>query len=305
MPGRAVVAAGPQDMPPHRVSAAGRDVDIDGTGVVPSGERDAVMLDRLQPRRSKVRYPNKHVTWIIVAFVTLTVGHAQATTIVIYRSGTEIIVVADSKTRGIVSQTCKLRVYDGLVAAATGSIMTGNDAAFFSFYDLASRWLRGRAAPTDRVSALGREAGSAFGRLVDAHSRREQIPDWPSLDYVIAFIGDNTPTVVFHRYVTQFSLGTNDSVNYDVTDLTGTCERGCQQRWFFFGVTEALDPLVASGELARLEQRLGPADAAVELVRRQIQATPAVVGPPVDVLRLTASGIEWLARKDECQARED
>jgi hypothetical protein len=46
-----------------------------------------------------------------------------------------------------------------------------------------------------------------------------------------------------------------------------------------------------------------PADLAMlahDLVAFQVRETPAVVGPPIDVIRVSAAGVTWSKRKTSC-----
>ena len=77
-----------------------------------------------------------------------------------------------------------------------------------------------------------------------------------------------------------------------------SCPRECPRPTEVFGVGETSAMMRHLGTLPDLPARL-PA-LAEELVRIEIADRPALVGPPVDVLRAGHAGVEWLRRKPAC-----
>ncbi len=51
--------------------------------------------------------------------------------------------------------------------------------------------------------------------------------------------------------------------------------------------------------------KIGLVDAVRELVELQIEATPSLVNGPIDIIRVTREGHEWIQRKEQCEGREE
>ena len=242
----------------------------------------------------------------VVILLLTTARGASATTIVVFRSNTEIIIAADSMTGGGTGSTCKVRVYDDVVLAAAGTIEAANPqmGVSFSLYDVAAQWLTGPAQAPERINRFRRNAVNAFLEVLNAHTVFELLAAAPTLSFVVALVEDGIPVVVDHRYRMELRMDPPRRPSGTLSEVAEPCGLECATRWFFYGVADTLDALEARGEIAALEQRLGPADVAAELVRRQMRAAPDLVGGAIDVLRLSRDGIEWIARKPECDERE-
>ena len=76
------------------------------------------------------------------------------------------------------------------------------------------------------------------------------------------------------------------------------CPRECPRQTEVFGVGETAAMMTYLAGLPELPDAL-PA-LAEQMVELEIADRPALVGPPVDIVRAGASGIEWLHRKPVC-----
>jgi hypothetical protein len=77
-----------------------------------------------------------------------------------------------------------------------------------------------------------------------------------------------------------------------------SCPRDCPRSTEVFGVGETQAMMQYLGSLPRLPSQLP--ELAEELVRIEIADRPALVGPPVDIVRASTSGIDWVRRKSSC-----
>jgi hypothetical protein len=77
-----------------------------------------------------------------------------------------------------------------------------------------------------------------------------------------------------------------------------SCPRDCPRPMEVFGVGETTAMMEYLGTLPELPDALP--ELAEQMVQLEIADRPALVGPPVDVVRAHASGVEWVQRKPAC-----
>ena len=233
---------------------------------------------------------------VLVGLLLLTTGDeiAKATTVVVLRTATELVVAADSlstmtasshlATVSLQSWTCKIRTFGDMVLAASGRVSGSIEEQGFDLYVIADATLGQSGHPLERLDLFERRLDPAFDRI-----RRLLLPSRSRLDYIVGFIGsDETPNI---RLGALLPSGNRPR---------GFCDAANDCRFGYHGVVTELQSLSASA-LIEIIDKMGLAGAASELIRRQATATPGTVGGPIDVVRLTTEGVEWVQSKEECQ----
>ena len=79
-----------------------------------------------------------------------------------------------------------------------------------------------------------------------------------------------------------------------------SCPDACPHPTEVFGIGETDELMRRATRLRQLPANI--AELAQELVTAEITEHPEHVGPPVDVIRLSRDGVNWVSRKLACQA---
>ena len=230
---------------------------------------------------------------------------ANATTIVVARSANEIVIGADSKvtdTYGheLNNQVCKIQQVGNLFLAFEGLLR--DKATGFSVPEIAVKALQlkpdGSAA--ERVNILtGFLTSELFVEL--QHVRNNSADEFHTklegqtfLRVVVAGFEGNRPVV----FVRQFRT-TLIARGIGVTVIPDDCLDGCQGEVVtrFLGETEAIEGLPEDTPGFWKE---GLADGVRRLIEMEIEARSEYVGPPIDLLRITAQGAKWIQKKPGC-----
>ena len=227
---------------------------------------------------------------------------ADATTLVIIRTGDEIVIAADSLMTlyGRRPQlTCKIRRHGDVVFATAGLVVSSGGVVEFHtiitnilrrqlpWFEQAAQveeWLRQPLLRTLR--RMAREFPDEF----ENHLRR-------GFTFHVSLAGylDGRPALEMREYfVEQLADGT---LALRVERLS--CPKGCPPHSEVFGVGENAEMMRQLADLSDLPDDLPTL--ARDLVTAEIDHHPRHVGPPVDVVRLGADGIDWVNLKPACQ----
>ena len=116
------------------------------------------------------------------------------------------------------------------------------------------------------------------------------------LRLIIAGFEKGKPLIFVRSFrALQFNPG-QIGVSVIPDDCLDNCEGAVVTR--FLGETEAIEDLP---EETRGFWQSGLEDGVRRLIETEIAARSEYVGPPIDIVRITKSGIQWVARKPECQ----
>ena len=239
--------------------------------------------------------PSRFVAVVLAALVGWT-AELGATLIVTYRSADEIIIAADSLRTITTAEpmrvlACKIRNYGDVVFAASGS--SSLPGGVFSL-DAITEALHERNDPRpvplwNRIARFDQGTIAAFNRVHNGRSETSPI----SFTYILGFMLEGRP-VVYSR-----TLKSSDGA----AEIGGPEDLPAGEI-LFSGQPDIVDHLSSVG----LPDDLGPVVSLPSLFARvidhQAQRIPTRVGGPVDIIRLTASGAEWLRRKPQCRDRE-
>ncbi len=238
-------------------------------------------------------------SWLIISFLLVAIV-APATTIIIYITPTFVIMAVDSK-----AVYTDLRTNRQTTKNASKIYKTG--AVYFSVAGL-----NGNAVRNLNIAKLVHEQLSHTKNLVDATNATKVTVKAALTKYLtqqkISNYNQFKKNITEDTYITSIGLiAMIDSIPYaqilgfKVTDgkyLKITIDeevydtRTNKDGVYYLGTSSAID-----GYLNNLKSNnLAPADFVENLMQTQIDATPQLVGPPVNMIELTKSGAQWLKR---------
>jgi len=229
----------------------------------------------------------------------------SATTIVVARSANEIVIGADSKvtdTYGneVASQVCKIQQFGNLFVAFEGLLR--DKATGFSVPDIVRRAfeVKPEASAVDRVNILtGYLTSELFIELPrvrnnSADEFHTKLEGQTFLRVLIAGFERGRPVVFVRQFrTTFFARGIGVTVIPD--DCLADCSGEVVTR--FLGETDAIDGLPE--ETAGFWKD-GLADGVRRLIETEVEARSEYVGPPIDLLRITSRGANWIQKKAAC-----
>ena len=229
-----------------------------------------------------------------------------ATTIVVARSQTEIVIGADSKVtdtfgNDLKKPLCKIRQAGNLFIAFEG--LKENRQTGFNVLDFSLKALqrKPRASALDRVSILTALLTSRlftelrFLKQHDQETYVRKILGKTFLRLIIAGFEHDRPLI----FVRQFRANQINEQMVVAESIADDCLVNCQGEIVtrFLGETEAIDGLAEEtpGFWGK-----GLANGVRQLIQTEIAARDEYVGPPIDLLHIDARGAEWIQRKPKC-----
>ena len=224
-----------------------------------------------------------------------TTDELAATLIIAYRSAGEVVIAADSlrTIRSVPSGqilACKIRNFGDVVFAATGDTTLPEDGFALATIPapLDPRNHPATTSLSDRIGMFDSATVAAYTRLHQERTSARAV----SFTYILGYAAEGRPTALSRTF----------------TSVNGVLEIGDrselpQGELLFAGQPEVLDALAAGG----FPDAAGPIDSVPSLLARviayQASRSPTVSGP-VDIIRVTVNGAEWLRRKPHCPERE-
>ena len=244
---------------------------------------------------------------VISILLLLSSNSALATTIVVARTATEIVIGADSKVtdaygNDLSKHACKILPVGRLVVAIEGFEIDRQTG--FNLPEIATKALQLKpdATASEKVSILtGLLVSRLFEELVDLQRRA---PDSYSrkfaggrafLRFVVAGFERGRP-LVFVRNFRAVQFGPQ---KIGITVLPDDCRDDCHGNVVtrFLGETEAIDGLPE--ETPGFWQE-GLINGVRRLVETEIAARSEYDGPPIDIVRIDKNGVQWIQKKPEC-----
>lgn len=252
------------------------------------------------------KLPGKFLLLAAAVLILLPFG-AEATTIVAARSATEIVIGADSK----VTDTFGNRV----AARACKIVQAGN--VFFAYAGFARDAKTNFSVPQIAADALKikpntslSEKTSLLANYITAklsvelpylkknewNTYREKIEGKIFLRILVAGFERGKPAL----FVRQFRVAQINPNKIDVVVSSDDCgAKNCKGNVVtrFLGEIDAIDGLP---EETPGFWKNGLISGVKSLVETEIAARDEYVGAPVDILRITAKGAQWIQKKPEC-----
>ena len=238
-----------------------------------------------------------------VLLTTMTPAPLDATTLAIMRSGNQIILAADSLMTlyGKRPQlTCKIRRHGDVVFATAGLIVTSDGS--LEFHDVITTILR-RQLPwgeqADQVEEWLREPLLRALRRMEREFPDEfqaQLQQSFVLHLSLAGVNDGGPILEMREFFVD--RHPDGALRLQVERFS--CPDSCPDTPEVLGVGETDEMMRLVTELRGLPSDV--AGLAHELVAKEIERHPEHVGPPVDIVRLSPGGIDWVTLKPACQS---
>jgi hypothetical protein len=241
-----------------------------------------------------------------------------ATSIVAVRNNDEIVIGADSMTtltgayddvrepKGVV--TCKIVQAGGLFFASAGSAGIGPVAPRgsvdpeFNVKELIARGLRGDGKISEKVRTLEKVLVLNLAQI--AEKVRQNNPAFflqrfvghPAHTIIIAGVEDEELVLMARTFT--LIVQPSGSLSFEVGRFR--CPGDCHASFIslFEGQTGAIMKYLRGND--NFLYHTEPAVAVRDLVEMEISDEPSTVGPPVDILRLTRRGAQWIQRKSLC-----
>ena len=226
----------------------------------------------------------------------------DATTLAIIRTSDQIVIAADSLMTlyGRRPQlTCKIGRHGGVVFATAGLVSTSGGA--IELHGTITNILR-RGLPWDgqtrQVAEWIREPLLRTLRRMARHlpdEFQEQLHQSFTLHVSLASIIDGRPSLEMLEYFIEQEEGGSLGLRVERFSCPGACTNATE----VFGIGETEEMMAVVTQLRRLPDDV--TRLAHDLVTTEIAHRPDYVGPPVDVISLSAAGIDWVALKPACR----
>jgi len=232
---------------------------------------------------------------------------ARATTIVVARTASEIVIGADSKVtdaygNDLNKRACKIRQIGDLFIAIEGLEIDRQTG--FSVPEIANKALASKASAStsDKVSML---MGFLISGLLTelSHLKTHEPQTYFKkieggqlfLRIVIAGFENGRPLLFVRSFrALQYNPG-QIGVAVIPDDCLDDCKGAVATR--FLGESDAIEGLP---EETPDFWKAGLSDGVRRLVETEIAARSEYVGPPIDIVRISANGAQWIQKKSEC-----
>lgn len=233
---------------------------------------------------------------------------ALATTIVVARTRSEIVIGADSKVtdtfgNDLNKRACKILQVGNLFIAFEG--LEVDRKTGFNVPEISTTALNSRPSGpmTEKISILTGFLVSEL--LVELSHLKTHEPDTYFrkieggqlfLRLIVAGFEKGKPLVFVRSFrALQYNPG-QIGVTVIPDDCLDNCEGAVVTR--FLGESDAIDGLP---EETPGFWKAGLSEGVRRLIETEIAARSEYVGPPIDIVRISKSGAQWIQRKPECQ----
>lgn len=249
------------------------------------------------------RFPHAIVVLICALMVTAGLSAPlEATTLVIIRTGHEIVIAADSLMTLYGNRpqlTCKIRRHGDVVFATAGLVVSSGGVV--EFHSIITNILRRRLSWFEQAAHVEEWLRQPLLRTLRRMKR--EFPDEFQIHLERGFtfhvslagIHDGRPALEMREFFVEQAH--NGTLQLQVERRS--CPEGCPRQSEVFGVGETAEMMRRLSNMSTLPTDL--AALARTLVTAEIGEHPEYVGPPVDVIRLGQDGIDWVDLKPACQ----
>lgn len=253
----------------------------------------------------------------IFIIMSLLSSTAFATSIVAVRNNDEIVIGADSKTtlisafsvedpKGI--SKCKIVQTGNIFFASAGSVgigpagVPGNIEPALDMREIVAKGLEGEGRIADKVDGLEKILVASLSQIAEKARQEnavffmERFAKYPIHSVIVVGL-DNEELVLLVRTFTLI-ISPSGSLSFDIGRFA--CPGDCPESFIiiFAGQTGAIRQYLQKNMYFRSHTDF--TTAVRDLVELEISKEPSFVGAPVDILRLTKQGAEWIQRKSLC-----
>ncbi len=237
--------------------------------------------------------------YILCLFVFI--QSVDATTIIPVRTTTgDIFIGADSKEDVGNKLACKIKQFNELFFAFAGRANFGKkNIAMFDAFLIANEAANTTGSIRTKIQYFDKHIQSALENVIGLMFRTNKPlfndsfkgDKSPALCVVIAGVLNNKPVYFIREYKINIIKNTNikikivkvENIDKPAIDIIGT-----------YGAIEKF-----AGNTA-IPKNPDPSNIIERLITLQSEATPSIVGLPVDILRITIRGAKWIQHKPEC-----
>lgn len=229
----------------------------------------------------------------------LLVPSVYATSIVILVTPDYILMAADSRRTFLDAQSnvtsrqsvCKIRKAGDYCFALTG--LVASEATNYSADSIVSKYLKNTTNYDSTINSITTDIKKALQKEF-IHQQKHQPKAFQKtkaskshlLEMVILSIQNNKPRL----QIIGFELSDEEQIH--ITDYTASCPGDCpavQNQFYFLGEYKGIEKYLST------EQRPAHPETLLEqLITVQSQTTPQSVGTPINMVKLTADGLEWI-----------
>ncbi len=262
-----------------------------------------MVADRSVRRTSAPCRGSRAVVAATLAVASLSTAAVSATTLAVIRTPNQVIIAADSLLVWYGGYrrpqlTCKVDTRDDVIFAMAGLVVSPEND--FDVQRLIHTVLTTAGTLEERALVLER---LVQGRLLGTLTRiqielpglfAEQLASGFVLNMTLAAVRDGVAHLEMRDFYAE--MEPDGSIRLRISRVS--CPRDCPRPMEVFGVGETTAMMEYLGTLPELPDALP--ELAEQMVQLEIADRPALVGPPVDVVRAHASGVEWVQRKPAC-----
>ena len=279
----------------HREFVSGNATAREDTKLESRGSLCAtILMNHLSSGQSR-SMRTKICFWITVIGIMMLLSCAKgahATLIAVYRSSDEVIIAADSlRTIETVPPSqmlvCKIRNYGDIVFAASGRSSLPGGVFSLDAMTEALRTKNGLVTEDlpNRISKFDKYTVAAFKSVQNQSRKVGPI----TFTYILSFVQEGNP-IVYSKTLRSVDgkaeIGELETLPEDQVLLVGQPEYRSHR------------------SSVRTRENATPSEMLEAVIVHQAQGLPNKVGGPVDIIRITASGVEWLQRKPNCRKGE-
>ena len=248
--------------------------------------------------------------WLLIfacVAAALQAGSARATTVVVARTANEIVIGADSKVtdtfgNDLNKRACKIRQVGDLFVAIEGLELDRQTG--FNAPEIINKSLtRSVSAPVgEKISLLMGFMVSELLTEVSHLKTRDPQTYFKKIEggqlflrVIVACFEKGRPLIFVRSFrALQYNPG-----QIGIAVIPDDCLSDCQGEVVtrFLGESDAIEGLAE--ETADF-WKAGLTDGVRRLVETEIAARSEYVGPPIDIVRITDKGAQWVQKKNEC-----
>jgi hypothetical protein len=244
----------------------------------------------------------RHSACGVLLALLLTIN-VDATTLAIIRTGDEIVIAADSLMTlyGRRPQlTCKIRRHGDVVFATAGLVSTSDGRV--EFHTVITNILRRQLPWPEQARQVEEWLKEPLLRTLRRMQRelpeefQAQLSQGFTLHVSLAGIHGGGPALEIREYFVERAADETLRLRVDRLSCPGSCPHPTE----VFGIGETDEMMRRVAQFRHLPSDL-PA-LAYDLVSAEIAQHPEHVGPPVDVIRVSRTGVAWVRLKAACPA---
>jgi len=257
----------------------------------------------------------KHILLVLLFVISYTPAYGSS--IIVVRTDNEVVIGTDSKRVRAAKEdlsnaqselVCKIVRADNIfiVSAGIAGILPHNHGkipAEFDLTEIMNRAALGEGSMMDKADTLAKAVDGALLRISEWAKKKmrtffeKMFIGKQLLQVVIAGLENGLPTIIVMAFEPTISPSGELKINVESHPCPGVaCPSGFV--YIFIGKHEAIDRYLP---LAPDMWKNNPVEVVRELMEIEVTSERETVGRPIDILRITKDGPEWIQEKDMCE----